>query len=167
MGSQLKENSNHGGRIAMGYIVEIKHFSKSYQTDQGPVYAVQDVDREVEEGSFLTLLGPSGCGKTTTLRCLAGLETPEEGEIFIDGKPVVSLSKKLFVPAHKRAIGMVFQSYAIWPHMNVFNNVAFPLTQMNPRPSRSEIRDRVLHALERSEERRVGKECRSRWSPYH
>ncbi len=132
----------------MGHIVEIKHLSKTYQTDQGMVHAVQNIDLEVEEGSFTTLLGPSGCGKTTTLRCLAGLEFPEEGEIFIDGELIVSVSKKLFIPAHKRAIGMVFQSYAIWPHMNVFNNVAFPLTQMKPRPSRREIKERVLKALE-------------------
>ena len=132
----------------MGHIVKICHLSKTYQTDQGTVQAVDNVSLDVEEGSFLTLLGPSGCGKTTTLRCLAGLEIPEAGDIIIDGQPVVSVNKKTFIPPHKRAIGMVFQSYAIWPHMNVFDNVAFPLTQMKPRPSRRQIRDRVIHALE-------------------
>ena len=132
----------------MGHIVEIRHLSKVYQTNEGAVRAVQDIDLDVEEGSFLTLLGPSGCGKTTTLRCLAGLEVPEEGEIVIDGKPMVSTYRKVFIPPHKRPIGMVFQSYAIWPHMNVFGNVAFPLAQMKPKPSGRQIREKVLHALE-------------------
>ncbi len=132
----------------MGHIVKIRHLSKVFQTGDGIVQAVQDVDLDVEQGSFLSLLGPSGCGKTTTLRCIAGLEVPEEGEIFIDGKLMVSVSQRVFIPPHKRNIGMVFQSYAIWPHMNVFNNVAFPLTQIKPRPSRKQTREKVMYALE-------------------
>src|SRR5882757_7864693 len=82
---------------------------------------------KVEKGSFFTLLGPSGCGKTTTLRCVAGLEQPSEGTITIDGTTVFDGARDIFVPVHRRNIGMVFQSYAIWPHMTVFDNVAFPL----------------------------------------
>jgi iron(III) transport system ATP-binding protein len=132
----------------MGHIVKIRNLSKSFQTGELTVQAVQNVSLDVEEGSFLSLLGPSGCGKTTTLRCLAGLEVPEQGEIIIDNDPVVSANRRLFTPPHKRDIGMVFQSYAIWPHMNVFNNVAFPLTQMKPRLTRRRIREKVLRALE-------------------
>jgi iron(III) transport system ATP-binding protein len=94
------------------------------------------------------MLGPSGCGKTTTLRCLAGLERPSGGEIFINGEPVFSTESNVMVPAYKRDIGMVFQSYAIWPHMDVFENVAFPLREMKGRFSKKEIRDKVMAALD-------------------
>jgi iron(III) transport system ATP-binding protein len=87
--------------------------------------AVNDVSLSVGEGSFFTLLGPSGCGKTTLLRCIAGLERPENGQIILDGEVVVST--KRFVPPERRPLGMVFQDYAIWPHLTVFENVAFPL----------------------------------------
>jgi iron(III) transport system ATP-binding protein len=91
---------------------------------------------------MLTLLGPSGCGKTTTLRCIAGLEKPEEGDIIIDGKPMIS---KGFVPPARRGIGMVFQNYAVWPHMKVFNNIAYGLKiQKVPR---TKIRERVQKVL--------------------
>jgi len=92
-------------------------------------------------------LGPSGCGKTTILRCVAGLERPDEGEIAIGGEVVFSAARNLWVPPHNRNIGMVFQSYAIWPHMSVFENVAFPLRHKRPKPGRAEIRERVLKAL--------------------
>ena len=98
--------------------------------------ALRDIDLEVAEGEFCVLLGPSGCGKTTTLRCVAGLERPDEGEIEIGGRLVKFPARGIYVPAEKREIGMVFQSYAIWPHMNVFQNVAFPLTQ-GPKGSRN------------------------------
>ncbi len=91
----------------------------------GKVLAVDDVSLQVQDGSLMTLLGPSGCGKTTTLRCIAGLEDPDEGEIRIGSDVVFSPSKN--VPPENRKVGVVFQSYAIWPHMNVFNNIAFPL----------------------------------------
>lgn len=128
-------------------MIQIKRLSKSFQTDQGKVQAVQDLDLEVEEATFFTLLGPSGCGKTTTLRCLAGLEAPETGEIFIGKQLVFSAESRVFVPPHERNIGMVFQSYAIWPHMDVFGNAAFPLTQSRPRLSRHQIREKVTSAL--------------------
>ncbi len=99
----------------------------------------------VEDGRFYTLLGPSGCGKTTTLRCIAGLERPEGGTIRL-GDTVLS-GKGRFTPPHARDVGMVFQSYAIWPHMSVFQNVAFPLEVAKPRPPAGEIRRAVMEAL--------------------
>ena len=114
--------------------VKIESLSKRYGTDEGDVQAVHGISFEIEDGAFFTLLGPSGCGKSTTLRCVAGLEYPEEGEVTIGDDVVVSSRRNLFVPPYQRDIGMVFQSYAIWPHMNVFDNVAFPLTQLRPRP---------------------------------
>ena len=89
--------------------------------------AVDGISFGVEKGRILTLLGPSGCGKTTTLRCIAGLEHPDEGAIIIDGEPMTSARDGIFVPTEKRSVGMVFQSYAVWPHMTVFQNVAYPL----------------------------------------
>jgi ABC-type Fe3+/spermidine/putrescine transport system ATPase subunit len=99
--------------------------SKSSQTDR--THAVDHVTLEIPEGKLVTFLGPSGCGKTTTLRMIAGLERPSGGRISIDGEDVFSAESGAFVPAHARPIGMVFQSYAIWPHMTVLENVAYPL----------------------------------------
>ena len=98
---------------------------------------------------MFTLLGPSGCGKTTTLRCIAGLEMPDAGEIAVADRTLFSSSRSVRVPANERGLGMVFQSYAIWPHMNVQKNVAFPLEVLprKKRPSRSDIRERVERAL--------------------
>ncbi len=93
----------------------------------GSFQAVDDLSLEAPEGKILTLLGPSGCGKSTTLRCLAGLERPDAGEIRFNGEVVFSKAQGIFVPPERRKIGMVFQSYAIWPHMTVFENVAYPL----------------------------------------
>ena len=107
--------------------VTVDGLAKTFHTMDGKVEAIHDLSFAVQPGQFYTLLGPSGCGKSTTLRCLAGLERPDEGEIRI-GDQVVS-SATVFLPPNERPIGMVFQSYAIWPHMTVFNNVAFPLKQ--------------------------------------
>jgi iron(III) transport system ATP-binding protein len=109
--------------------------------------AVRGVSLEIADGAFYTLLGPSGCGKTTTLRCVAGLERPDAGEITIGGETVSSSKSGTFVPPHDRNIGMVFQSYAIWPHMSAYENVAFPLRYRRPKPPRAEIRDRAMAAL--------------------
>src|SRR5680860_317424 len=98
--------------------------------DRGAVRAVDSVDFEVPPGALVTLLGPSGCGKTTSLRCIAGLEQPTSGTIEVGERVVFDADRKVRVPANKRRIGMVFQSYAIWPHMTVFNNVAYPLQSM-------------------------------------
>jgi iron(III) transport system ATP-binding protein len=128
-------------------MITIKGLHVRYKGDLGEVAAVRGIDLEVKKGQFYTLLGPSGCGKTTTLRCLAGLEHATEGEITIDNTVVYSSAKHISVPPYKRDIGMVFQSYAIWPHMNVFENVAFPLREMRGRFNRSEIADKVKQAL--------------------
>ncbi len=123
----------------------VEALRKTFTTDRGGVKAVQDIGFTVEEGRFYTLLGPSGCGKTTTLRCIAGLERPEGGTIRL-GDRVLS-GKGRFVPPYARDIGMVFQSYAIWPHMSVFQNVAFPLEVARPKPSSTEIKKAVGEAL--------------------
>jgi iron(III) transport system ATP-binding protein len=108
--------------------------------------AVDHISFEVEKGEFLTLLGPSGCGKTTTLRCIAGLETPNEGDIYIGERLVVSGREKVFVSPDKRELGMVFQSYAIWPHLTVFDNVAYPLKEK--KYTKELIREKVGKILE-------------------
>ena len=111
----------------------------------GDFAAVSDVDLRVAEGEFVTLLGPSGCGKTTTLRMVAGLEQNTGGRISIDNEIVSDAATRVFVPSERRRLGMVFQSYAIWPHMTVFENVAYPL-RVRRRPA-DEIRDRVMKTL--------------------
>lgn len=118
-----------------------------YRTDRGEVRAVRGISLEIKQGQFYTLLGPSGCGKTTTLRSVAGLESPQEGEISIGDDLVFSSYRGISIPPYKRDIGMVFQSYAIWPHLSVFDNVAFPLREMKRRRSRQEIRAKVEQAL--------------------
>jgi iron(III) transport system ATP-binding protein len=107
--------------------VTVSGLTKSFETLDGRADALQGLNFDVAPGEFYTLLGPSGCGKSTTLRCIAGLERPDSGEIVIGDK--VMASATIFVPPNQRPIGMVFQSYAIWPHMTVFKNVAFPLKQ--------------------------------------
>ncbi len=123
----------------------VEELRKTYDGGRRSVKAVQNISFQVEDGRFYTLLGPSGCGKTTTLRCIAGLERPEGGAIRLDDR--VFSSNGHFVPPHKRDIGMVFQSYAIWPHLSVFQNVAFPLEVARPRPSKTEVRKTVEDAL--------------------
>jgi iron(III) transport system ATP-binding protein len=110
--------------------------------------AVDGISFEVPEGQLFTLLGPSGCGKTTTLRMIAGLERPDAGEISIAGEFVYDASKAIAVPANKRPIGMVFQSYAVWPHMTVFENVSFPLTVGKNKPPKDVVQQKTLTALE-------------------
>jgi ABC-type Fe3+/spermidine/putrescine transport system ATPase subunit len=112
----------------------------------GRVTAVDNVSFKVEKGEVLTLLGPSGCGKTTTLRMVAGFEKPDGGEIDIAGRTVYSAARRIGIPPEKRALGMVFQSYAIWPHMTVFENVAYPLTVR--RISAREVKDKVHQILD-------------------
>src|SRR4029077_19528159 len=112
----------------------------------GTLAAVDQVSFSIEPGEIFTLLGPSGCGKTTTLRLVAGLEEPDDGEILVNGTPVAAPRRGVFVAPDKRALGMVFQSYAIWPHLTVFENVAFPLRVR--RESAAAILQRVHQVLE-------------------
>src|SRR5512138_2473222 len=115
-----------------------------YVSEHGQaIRAAQEVAFEVPQGKFFTLLGPSGCGKTTTLRSIAGLERPRLGEISVDEEVVYSSVRRVFVPPNQRGLGMVFQSYAIWPHMTVFENAAFPLRVGRKKYSRREIEQRV------------------------
>ena len=127
-------------------MLKVENLSKIFPSEKGSVLAVNRVDFEIPQGEFFTLLGPSGCGKTTTLRCIAGLEKPDQGEITIDDVVVFSDRRRQYIPSNKRDIGMVFQSYAIWPHMNVFNNVAFPLVEQ--RLKKDLIREKVKSVLE-------------------
>jgi iron(III) transport system ATP-binding protein len=129
-------------------VLNVKGLHTEYPNERGAtIKAVQNVSFEVPEGTLFTLLGPSGCGKTTTLRSIAGLEKPTAGEIRVGGEIVYSSEKNIFVAPNRRNFGMVFQSYAIWPHMNVFHNAAFPLQVRRNRPSRRTIADKVMQVL--------------------
>jgi iron(III) transport system ATP-binding protein len=118
-----------------------------YQGDRGVVRAVKGVSFEVAQGDFFTLLGPSGCGKTTTLRSVAGLETPTSGRIAIGDTVVFDSARGIDIKTPKREIAMVFQSYAIWPHMSVFENVAFSLRHGRKKTPGAEIKPKVMNAL--------------------
>ena len=122
-------------------VLEFRDVSKQF----GTVAAVDHVSFSINSGEIFTLLGPSGCGKTTTLRLIAGLEEPDDGEILVNGTPVAAPRRGTFVAPDKRQMGMVFQSYAIWPHLTVFENVAFPLRVRGE--SDSAIKRRVLETL--------------------
>ena len=129
-------------------MLKIDSLCTEYTNELGqPVKAAQDINIEVPEGHFFTLLGPSGCGKTTTLRSIAGLEKPKSGEISVNGAVVFSGARRVFVPPNRRGFGMVFQSYAIWPHMDVFTNTAFPLQVGKKKYSRAEIDAKVMKVL--------------------
>ena len=129
-------------------MLRVDGLNKTFISGEGKIAAVRDVSFEVRTGEFFALLGSSGCGKTTTLRCIAGLETPDSGEIWINDKPVFSSKKGLLVPVHEREIGMVFQSYAVWPHMSVAQNVGYPLTHGRHRLPKSETAKRVKDILQ-------------------
>jgi ABC-type Fe3+/spermidine/putrescine transport system ATPase subunit len=124
--------------------VSLRGLWKTYSGSANP--AVQDLKLDVYDGEILTLLGPSGCGKTTTLRMVAGLETPDAGDIYFGEEAVVMTSRRLNLAPNKRNVGMVFQSYAIWPHMTVAENVEFPLRAR--RFPKREIKERVIRALD-------------------
>ncbi len=119
--------------------IEIQNLFKRFKD----VVAINRIELEVKQGEMLTLLGPSGCGKTTTLRCIAGLEKPDEGDIVIDGQPMLSQG---FVQPSKRGIGMVFQNYAVWPHMKVYNNIVYGLKIQ--KMSRQQINEKAQKILE-------------------
>ncbi len=125
----------------MDTTITIKNLTKRF----GKVVAVDNVSLTIEPGSFLTLLGPSGCGKTTLLRCIAGLEEPDGGEIYIDDKLVFSYDQGISLPPGKRDLGLVFQNYALWPHMKVGANITFALEIQGM--GKEEMQERVKEAL--------------------
>ena len=126
--------------------IVLKNVSKVFQTKTlGSITAVDNFNLNIREGECFSFLGPSGCGKTTTLRMIAGFEDLSSGEIHLNGKVVSSKEKKLYIPPEERGLGMVFQAFAVWPHMNVFENVAFPLKIK--KVSKDEINRRVKEAL--------------------
>ncbi len=127
-------------------MLQVDQLRKRYDRTDAKAFAVQEVSFSVKPGEFFTLLGPSGCGKTTTLRSIAGLEMPDEGDIKIGDDTVFSSVRGIAVPVNRRNIAMVFQSYAIWPHMTVGQNVAFPLEAMGV-PA-AEAARRIERALE-------------------
>ena len=124
-----------------GAAVRIEGLLKTF----GSVAAVDYIDLDIKAGEFFTLLGPSGCGKTTTLRMIGGLERPDAGKVTVGDEVVVSVSDRKFVQPDKRDMGMVFQSYALWPHMTVFENVAYPLKMRGLR--KRDIEERVEESL--------------------
>ena len=129
-------------------MLRVEGLYTEYPNERGEIVkAAQDVSFNVPEGQLFTLLGPSGCGKTTTLRSIAGLERPRAGEISVSDRVVYSSSRNIFVAPNRRGFGMVFQSYAIWPHMNVFQNAAFPLEVGERKLSRKEVREKVMRVL--------------------
>jgi iron(III) transport system ATP-binding protein len=129
-------------------MLRIRALEKSFRDGDRLIPVVQDVSFDVEQGDIYTLLGPSGCGKTTIMRCLAGLETPDSGEIWLGGRQVYDSATDTNLPVMQRKIGMVFQSYALWPHMTVFENVAFPIRYGPEKMSVTAARTRVMSVLE-------------------
>ena len=123
-------------------MLEIRSITKSF----AGVQVLKDLSLDIQRGEIFTLLGASGCGKTTLLRILAGLERPDQGRLTFNGQSWVDSAANLYVTPQKRGLGLVFQSYAVWPHLSVFDNVAYPLR--NLKRSKAEIHDRVMATLE-------------------
>lgn len=128
-------------------MLQVENLTKLYAAEDSG--GIRDIAFEVAAGEFYTLLGPSGCGKTTTLRSVAGLEEPSDGRVTLEDRIIFDFGKGIFVPANRRRLGMVFQSYAVWPHMSVFDNTAFPLRMARDRRwSKAEVQQRVMRTLE-------------------
>ena len=130
-------------------MLTVENLTKIYRRAEQAGGGIRDASFSLQPGAFFTLLGPSGCGKTTTLRCIAGLERPDDGVIRLADRVVFDARARIHVAMNERGIGMVFQSYAIWPHMTVFENVAFPLRARGGSLGREEIRRRVEDSLRR------------------
>ena len=128
-------------------MISIQGLTKEFAVSSGKVAAIKDLNLEVTEGEFFVIVGASGSGKTTLLRCVAGLELPDRGEIRIAGQVVSSDNPPVWVPSQQRQLGMVFQSYAVWPHLTVYKNVALPLAEGAQRVPRSEVASRAREAL--------------------
>ena len=126
--------------------IVLEHVTKTFTTKElGSVTAVNDFNLTVHKGECFSFLGPSGCGKTTTLRMIAGFEDLSSGSIYLGGKLVSDRSKNIYLPPEKRGLGMVFQAFAVWPHLNVFENIAYPLKVK--RVPKNEIKEKVLNAM--------------------
>ena len=128
-------------------MISVRGLCKTFTYDKGRTAALDDVSLEVNEGEFFVLLGPSGSGKTTLLRAIAGLEKPETGEIIVGGRPIYSSSQRIHLLPEERGIGMVFQSYAIWPHLSVGDNIRLVLTHGKMRLSRNSVEERIRYTL--------------------
>ena len=128
-------------------MLKITNLTKYFETNSGTISAVKDVSFDVPEGQIVTLLGPSGCGKTTILRCVAGLEQLDAGEIILNGQTVSNQAGRIHVQSSNRPIAMMFQSYGIWPHMSVWENVAYPLRYGAEKFSRATLGERVSETL--------------------
>ena len=144
----LKDQDGSAQPVRPGQLT-VRNLEKAFVSRQEAVQVIKDISFAIEPGQFFTLLGPSGCGKTTTMRCIAGLEKADRGYIAVGGRVLANSETRQFVAASERDFGMVFQSYAIWPHMTVAQNVAFPLhaNQRRHKLSRKEIGVRVEEAL--------------------
>jgi iron(III) transport system ATP-binding protein len=129
-------------------VLDVENLTKVYSAGESGG-GIRNIGFHVTAGEFYTLLGPSGCGKTTTLRSVAGLEEPSSGRMTLADRTIFDSDQGIFVPANRRRLGMVFQSYAVWPHMSVFQNTAFPL-RMSPgkRPAETDLRERVMRTLD-------------------
>ena len=129
-------------------VVSLRNLVKRFRRADGTVAtAIDGVTLDVMPGEFVVLLGPSGCGKTTLLRTIAGLERADEGEIDIHGRTVFAASRRVELPPEKRNLSMIFQSYALWPHLTVFENVAYPLRNRRRGLSKAQIAEKVDHVL--------------------
>ena len=129
-------------------VLQTRRLEAKFPLRDGVVHALRGIDLDIATGEFFVLLGPSGCGKTTMLRSIAGLERPTAGDIRIDGHHIFDAQNGVFVPPDQRPIAMVFQSYAIWPHMDVFENIAFPLRRGRLKMAREAVEERVGEVLE-------------------
>jgi len=128
-------------------MISIRRLHKRFTVSDGVVAAIKSLDLEIAQGELFVIVGASGSGKTTLLRCIAGLEVPDAGEVCIDGKIVSSDSPPTWIPPQQRKLGMVFQSYAVWPHLTVSQNIALPLAEGNQRIAKNEVANRVKEAL--------------------
>lgn len=128
-------------------MISIRGLTKEFVVSAGTVQALKGLDLHVGEGEFFVIVGASGSGKTTLLRCIAGLETPDRGEVSIGGQVVSSDNPPTWIPPQRRKLGMVFQSYAVWPHLTVYENVALPLAEGAQRAPRKEVSSRAREAL--------------------
>lgn len=143
--------------------IVLKNITKRFDT----FYAVDNLNLVIEDNAFVTLLGPSGCGKTTTLRMIAGLETPTSGQIIIDGVTVFDSERGINIPANKRKVGFLFQNYALWPNMTVYQNIAFGLSNITEKMPTIDFEarrtDALIRILEKPQEvKEILEECKDK-----